>query len=105
RRDRRPGAARRHRHRHAGDPGEGLAGDRRGGPGGSEDPGDPGDPGNRRRLMRDFQFHRPKSVADAVALLRANDSAKLLAGGQSLLPVMKLDLAEPTDLVSLAAIA
>jgi carbon-monoxide dehydrogenase medium subunit len=55
--------------------------------------------------MRDFQFHRPKSVADAVALLRASDSAKLLAGGQSLLPVMKLDLAEPTDLVSLAAIA
>jgi len=44
-------------------------------------------------------------VADAVALLRANDSAKLLAGGQSLLPVMKLGLAEPTDLVSLAAIA
>ena len=55
--------------------------------------------------MRDFHFHRPHSVADAVALLRANDSAKLLAGGQSLLPVMKLDLAEPTDLVSLAAIA
>jgi aerobic carbon-monoxide dehydrogenase medium subunit len=55
--------------------------------------------------MRDFQFHRPQSVADAVALLRANDSAKLLAGGQSLLPVMKLGLAEPTDLVSLAAIA
>jgi aerobic carbon-monoxide dehydrogenase medium subunit len=55
--------------------------------------------------MRDFQFHRPRSVADAVALLRANDSAKLLAGGQSLLPVMKLGLAEPTDLVSLAAIA
>ncbi|HXO43768.1 MAG TPA: FAD binding domain-containing protein [Thermoanaerobaculia bacterium] len=54
--------------------------------------------------MRDFQFHRPQSVADAVALLRANDSAKLLAGGQSLLPVMKLGLAEPTDLVSLAAI-
>ncbi|HEV3075029.1 MAG TPA: FAD binding domain-containing protein [Thermoanaerobaculia bacterium] len=55
--------------------------------------------------MRDFQFHRPQSVADAVALLRANDSAKLLAGGQSLLPVMKLGLAEPSDLVSLAAIA
>ncbi len=55
--------------------------------------------------MRDFQFHRPRSIADAVALLRANDSAKLLAGGQSLLPVMKLGLAEPSDLVSLAAIA
>jgi len=55
--------------------------------------------------VRDFNFHRPQSVADAVALLRANDSAKLLAGGQSLLPVMKLGLAEPTDVVSLAAIA
>jgi len=55
--------------------------------------------------MRDFEFHRPRSVADAVALLRANDSAKLLAGGQSLLPVMKLGLAEPGDVVSLAAIA
>jgi aerobic carbon-monoxide dehydrogenase medium subunit len=55
--------------------------------------------------MRSFEFHRPRSVADAVALLRSKDSAKLLAGGQSLLPVMKLDLAEPTDLVSLAAIA
>ena len=55
--------------------------------------------------MRDFEFHRPRSVADAVALLRGNDSAKLLAGGQSLLPVMKLGLAEPGDLVSLAAIA
>jgi carbon-monoxide dehydrogenase medium subunit len=55
--------------------------------------------------MNDFAFHRPQSVADAVALLRANESAKLLAGGQSLLPVMKLDLAEPSDLVSLAAIS
>ncbi|HEX9942254.1 MAG TPA: FAD binding domain-containing protein [Thermoanaerobaculia bacterium] len=54
--------------------------------------------------MRSFEFHRPQSVADAVALLRANESAKLLAGGQSLLPVMKLDLAQPSDLVSLAAV-
>jgi carbon-monoxide dehydrogenase medium subunit len=55
--------------------------------------------------MRDFAFHRPKSIAEAVELLRGKESAKLLAGGQSLLPVMKLDLAEPTDLVSLAAVA
>ncbi|HVR08273.1 MAG TPA: FAD binding domain-containing protein [Thermoanaerobaculia bacterium] len=55
--------------------------------------------------MRDFAFHRPRSVAEAVALLHGKESAKLLAGGQSLLPVMKLDLAEPTDLVSLAAIS
>jgi carbon-monoxide dehydrogenase medium subunit len=54
--------------------------------------------------MRSFEFHRPQSVADAVALLKGNESAKALAGGQSLLPVMKLDLAQPSDLVSLAAI-
>jgi len=54
--------------------------------------------------MKSFEFHRPASVEDAVALLRGNDSAKALAGGQSLLPVMKLDLAQPSDLVSLAAI-
>lgn len=55
--------------------------------------------------MRSFEFHRPQSVSDAVALLQGNDAAKLLAGGQSLLPVMKLDLAQPSDLVSLAGIS
>jgi carbon-monoxide dehydrogenase medium subunit len=55
--------------------------------------------------MRNFEFHRPQSVADAVALLRTNEAAKLLAGGQSLLPVMKLDLAQPSDLVSLSGLA
>ena len=54
--------------------------------------------------MKGFDFHRPQSVADAVALLQGNEAAKLLAGGQSLLPVMKLDLAQPSDLVSLAAV-
>jgi len=54
--------------------------------------------------MRNFEFHRPSSVGDAVALLKANEAAKLLAGGQSLLPVMKLDLAQPSDLVSLAGL-
>jgi carbon-monoxide dehydrogenase medium subunit len=54
--------------------------------------------------MRSFEYHRPRSVADAVALLRANEAAKLLAGGQSLLPVMKLDLAAPSDVVSLAGL-
>lgn len=52
--------------------------------------------------MKDFTFHRPTSIADAVALLRDRDGGKFLAGGQSLLPVLKLELAEPSDLVSLA---
>ncbi|MEA2693266.1 MAG: aerobic carbon-monoxide dehydrogenase medium subunit, partial [Acidobacteriota bacterium] len=54
--------------------------------------------------MRNFEFHRPQSVADAITLLRGSDSAKLLAGGQSLIPVMKLDLAQPETLVSLAKV-
>jgi carbon-monoxide dehydrogenase medium subunit len=52
--------------------------------------------------MKDFEFHTPKTIKDAVALLSARTGAKFLAGGQSLLPVLKLELAEPSDLVSLA---
>jgi carbon-monoxide dehydrogenase medium subunit len=52
--------------------------------------------------MKDFAFHRPASVKDAVALLRTHSGGKFLAGGQSLLPVLKLELAEPSDLISLA---
>lgn len=55
--------------------------------------------------MKSFAFHRPQTVGDAVALLKGNDGAKALAGGQSFIPVLKLDLAQPTDLVSLAALA
>jgi aerobic carbon-monoxide dehydrogenase medium subunit len=54
--------------------------------------------------MKGFEFHRPLSISEAVTLLQGKEAAKLLAGGQSLLPVMKLDLAQPSDLVSLAAI-
>ena len=54
--------------------------------------------------MKDFEFHRPSSLGDVVALLKAKPGAKVLAGGQSLLPVLKLDLAEPTDLISLAQV-
>jgi carbon-monoxide dehydrogenase medium subunit len=54
--------------------------------------------------VKNFEFHQPRSVADALTLLRGNDAAKLIAGGQSLLPVMKLDLAQPEALISLAKI-
>jgi aerobic carbon-monoxide dehydrogenase medium subunit len=55
--------------------------------------------------MKDFAFHKPTTLDEAVALLRGNEGAKALSGGQSLLPVLKLDLAEPSDLVSLAGLA
>jgi carbon-monoxide dehydrogenase medium subunit len=54
--------------------------------------------------MKDFAFHRPATIKDAVALLKTHGGGKLLAGGQSLLPVLKLELAEPSDLISLAGL-
>lgn len=49
-----------------------------------------------------FEYFAPKSLAQAVKLLdRFGGEAKVLAGGQSLLPVMKLRLAEPKALVDI----
>jgi aerobic carbon-monoxide dehydrogenase medium subunit len=55
--------------------------------------------------MKDFNFHRPTTVAEAVAAVKKASAGKFLAGGQSLLPVLKLEMAEPSDLVSIARIA
>lgn len=53
-----------------------------------------------------FEYVRPITVDDAVAALaQAGDDAKVLAGGQSLLPVLRLRLAEPAVLVDLGGIA
>ena len=53
-----------------------------------------------------FEYHRPASLADAVALLgRLDSDARLIAGGHSLIPMMKLRLAMPTHLVDLAGVA
>ncbi|HYA81413.1 MAG TPA: xanthine dehydrogenase family protein subunit M [Methylocystis sp.] len=52
-----------------------------------------------------FSYHRPKSVAEAVHLLAdLGEDARPLAGGHSLIPMMKLRLARPSDLVDLRAI-
>jgi len=49
-----------------------------------------------------FDYHAPRSVADAVRLLGSlGPDAKLLAGGHSLLPMMKLRFAEPAHLIDL----
>lgn len=49
-----------------------------------------------------FEYHAPTSVNDAVALLNQyGDEAKLLAGGHSLLPMMKLRFAEPEHLIDI----
>jgi carbon-monoxide dehydrogenase medium subunit len=51
---------------------------------------------------RAFQYHRTKSYPEAVSLLgQLGDEAKFLAGGQSLIPLMKLRLSTPGHLVDL----
>ena len=53
-----------------------------------------------------FSYHRPASVDDAVKLLASlGEDARPLAGGHSLVPMMKLRLATPTHLVDLHGIA
>lgn len=54
--------------------------------------------------MYEFNYHRPSSLDDAKKILAGNDEAKLLAGGMTLLPTMKLRLASPSDLVDLGGI-
>ncbi len=55
--------------------------------------------------MYPTKYHRPGSVSDAVALLAGSDGAKVLSGGQTLLPTMKQHLAAPSDLVDVRALA
>jgi carbon-monoxide dehydrogenase medium subunit len=49
-------------------------------------------------------FERPTTVKDAVALLGKDSEAKVLAGGHSFIPVMKLRLANPSLLIDLSLI-
>jgi len=48
-----------------------------------------------------FEYHAPASVTDALKLLGKLDDAKILAGGHSLIPMMKLRLAQPKHLIDL----
>lgn len=54
--------------------------------------------------MYDFNYHRPASIDEAKKILASSDDAKVLAGGMTLLPTMKMRLAQPSDLVDLGGI-
>ena len=56
-------------------------------------------------IPANFEYHRPGSVDDAVSLLAEHgDDGRLLAGGHSLIPMMKLRLAEPAHLIDLSGV-
>src|SRR5262245_64883220 len=53
-----------------------------------------------------FRYHRAASFEEAAAaLLSLGDNAKVMAGGQTLIPMMKLRLIKPSDLIDLAGIS
>ncbi len=54
--------------------------------------------------MYAFTFHRPDTLRQAASLLSENEEAKILAGGHTLLPTMKLRLAGPPQLIDLSRI-
>jgi carbon-monoxide dehydrogenase medium subunit len=49
----------------------------------------------------EFDYHAPKTIGEAIALLGSLSEAKLLAGGHSLLPMMKLRFAQPAHLIDI----
>jgi aerobic carbon-monoxide dehydrogenase medium subunit len=55
--------------------------------------------------MYDFTYCRPKTLAEAAALLEQSKDSKPLSGGMSLVPVMRHRLAHPSALIDLGAIA
>lgn len=53
-------------------------------------------------IPNSFTYHRPGSVDDAISMLSQNgDDAKILAGGHSLIPAMKLRLNQPENLIDI----
>src|ERR1700748_552351 len=54
--------------------------------------------------MYAFKFHRPTTVRQAAGLLSRQEEAKLLAGGHTLIPTMKLRLAGPKHIIDLSKI-
>lgn len=55
--------------------------------------------------MYEFQYHRPSSLEEAARLFSEADEAQFMAGGQTIIPVMKQRLAMPSDIIDLGKIA
>src|SRR6202022_5056929 len=60
--------------------------------------------GDQGIFMYEFKYHRPATVRQAANLLVKNEDAKVIAGGHTLLPVMKQRLASPPHLIDLSHI-
>jgi carbon-monoxide dehydrogenase medium subunit len=52
-----------------------------------------------------FEYQRPKTLDEAIALLSQNEDSKILAGGHSLVPAMKLRLAQPKTVIDISRLS
>src|SRR5674476_1618873 len=48
-----------------------------------------------------FEYYRPADIDEACAMLAGDDSARVIAGGQTLVPMMAMRLARPTKLIDI----
>src|SRR5205823_6260799 len=64
-------------------------------------PCSPAAPHGPRMKPPPFSYHDPRTVADAVSLLGRLDDAKLLAGGQSLMPMLNMRFVQPDHVIDL----
>src|SRR5216110_1188369 len=55
-------------------------------------------------IPANFDYESPRTLSEALDLLSSREDAKILAGGHSLLPAMKLRLAQPAMLVDIGRI-
>jgi len=51
-----------------------------------------------------FRYHAPRTLAEALALLAGSDNARVLAGGQSLMPMLNMRVVAPDDLIDINGI-
>ena len=55
--------------------------------------------------MYEFSYHRPATLDAIAKILEENAEAKIVAGGMTLIPTMKMRLAQPSDLVDISGVA
>jgi aerobic carbon-monoxide dehydrogenase medium subunit len=54
--------------------------------------------------MKEFNYHRPTKLADAVKFIKKARNGKLMSGGMTLIPTMKQGLANPSDIIDLGGL-
>src|SRR5215213_3783356 len=61
-------------------------------------------PGSQSMKPAPFEYSRPADIDEACAMLAADDGARVIAGGQTLVPLMAMRLARPSRLIDIARI-